>query len=184
MNIEGSCYCGGVRFSAESHTPYPYMHCYCSFCRKTSGSGGYGINIMAQADSLVIEGEANLLYHHGMEHDPETDELVENQNRRYFCRHCGSPLWAADPRWAPYIGLVVSVGSPLWAADPRWSEWIYPFASSINTALPRPPEIVHIMLDFAIPWIEIPSGKGHRHFKRYPDESILAWHQRHGLYAG
>jgi hypothetical protein len=163
MKIEGSCYCGAVRFSAESKTPYPYMRCYCSFCRKTSGSGGYGINIMAQAESLEIEGEANLLFHHGMEHDPETDELVENQNRRYFCRHCGSPLWAADP---------------------RWSEWIYPFASIVNTTLPRPPEVVHIMLDFAVPWIDIPVGEGHQHFKRYPDESILAWHQRHGLYKG
>jgi hypothetical protein len=163
MKIVGACYCGAVRFSAESHTPYPYMRCYCSFCRKTSGSGGYGINIMAQAKSLEIEGETNLLFHHGMEHDPETDELVENQNRRYFCRHCGSPLWAADP---------------------RWSEWIYPFASIVNTTLPRPPEVVHIMLDFAVPWIDIPVGEGHRHFKRYPDESILAWHQRHGLYEG
>jgi hypothetical protein len=161
MKIEGACYCGAVRFSAVSSTPYPYMRCYCSFCRKTSGSGGYGINIMAQADSMVIKDEANLHFYHGMEHDPKTDKRVENQNRRYFCRHCGSPLWAADP---------------------RWPEWIYPFASSITTNLPRPPEIVHIMLDFAASWVEIPSGKGHRHFKRYPDESILAWHQRHGLY--
>ena len=161
MKIEGSCYCGAVKFSAITHTPYPYMRCYCSFCRKTSGSGGYGINIMAQAESLVVEGEDNLAFHHGMEHDPKTDELVKNQNRRYFCRHCGSPLWAADP---------------------RWGEWIYPFASSIATDLPRPPEIVHIMLDFAVQWVEIPSGAGHRHFKRYPDESILAWHKRHGLY--
>ena len=99
MKIEGSCYCGAVRFAAVSHTPYPYLRCYCSFCRKTSGSGGYGINIMVQTDSLTVEGEDNLAFHHGMEHDPDTDELVENQNRRYFCRHCGSPLWAADPRW-------------------------------------------------------------------------------------
>lgn len=161
MKIEGSCYCGAVHFTAISHTPYPYMHCYCSFCRKTSGSGGYGINIMAQADSLIVEGEESLHFHHGMEHDPTTDKLVANQNRRYFCQHCGSSLWAADPRWA---------------------EWIYPFASAITTDLPRPPEVVHIMLDFAVPWVEIPSGTGHRHFQRYPDESILAWHKRNGLY--
>lgn len=137
------------------------MRCYCSFCRKTSGSGGYGINIMAKADSLVIKGEKHLLFHYGREHDPQTDELIENQNRRYFCRFCGSPLWAADPRWA---------------------ESIYPFASAVNTALPRPPEIVHIMLDFAASWVEVPSGKGHLHFNRYPDESILVWHKRHDLY--
>ena len=161
MNIEGSCYCGKVSFSALSHTPYPYMRCYCSFCRKTSGSGGYGINIMAQADSLIVQGQDNLAFHHGMQHDPVTDNLIPSDGKRFFCRQCGSPLWAADP---------------------RWPEWIYPYASAIDTLLPRPPEIVHIMLDFAVPWVEIPSGDGHYHFDRYPDESIEQWHKRHGLY--
>ena len=161
MNIEGSCYCGEVKFSAISHTPYPYMQCYCSFCRKTSGSGGYGINIMAQADSLNVQGQDNLVFHHGMQHDAETDELIPSQGKRYFCRQCGSPLWAADP---------------------RWPDWIYPYASAVNTPLPKPPEIVHIMLEFAAPWIEIPSGEGHHHFDRFPDESIEQWHKRHGLY--
>ncbi|MCG6887267.1 MAG: GFA family protein [Proteobacteria bacterium] len=161
MEIEGSCYCGAVKFSAISHTPYPYIRCYCSFCRKTSGSGGYGINIMAQAETLAVRGEKALVFHHGLQHDPSTDALVTSPGQRHFCRHCGSPLWTADP---------------------RWTEWIYPFASAIDSPLPRPPEVVHIMLEFAAPWVEVPAGENHRHFNRYPDESILAWHQRHGLY--
>lgn len=161
MEIKGSCYCGAVSFTVVSHTPYPYMRCYCSFCRKTGGSGGFGINIMAEASTLTVNDEENLSYHYGKEHDPKTDELVENKNRRYFCRQCGSPLWAADPRWA---------------------NWIYPFASSIDTPLPAPPEFVHIMLDFAPSWVDIPVGEAHRRFNRYPDESILDWHKRLGLY--
>lgn len=161
MKIEASCYCGAVSYTAISHTPIPYMRCYCSFCRKTSGASGYAINIMAQADSLAIKGRDSLAFHFGFEHDPETDILKQNQNRRYFCQQCGSPLWAADP---------------------RWPEWVYPFAGSINTTLPTPPEVVHIMLDFAAPWVEILQGDGHRHFPRYPDESIESWHKHHGLY--
>ncbi len=161
MQITGSCYCGAVRYRALSHTPCPYLRCYCNFCRKTGGSGGYGVNIMAEADSLQVEGEAALHYHHGREHDPVTDELKQNSNRRYFCRHCGSPLWSADRRWA---------------------QWIYPFAGAIDSPLPVPPEIVHIMLDFKAAWVELPAGAGHRHFRRYPDQSILEWHRRHGLY--
>ena len=161
MELEGSCFCKAVRFTATSHTPYPYMRCYCSFCRKTAGSGGFGCNIMAEADSLRIDGEKAPIFHHGREHDPNTDALIENENRRFFCPHCGSALWAHDP---------------------RWPQWIYPFAGAIDTSLPRPPEIVHIMLEFAASWVEIPHGEGHRHFRRYPDESILEWHQRHGLY--
>ncbi len=69
MEIEGSCYCGQVKFTAVSHTPYPYMRCYCSMCRKTAGGGGYSINIMAQADTFKVEGEA-----HAAVHDCWTDD--------------------------------------------------------------------------------------------------------------
>lgn len=162
MKLEGGCYCGSVNFSAMTHAPYPYMRCYCSFCRQTSGSGGYGINIIAEAESLSVSGETHIGLHHGKEHDEETDELKEGPGVRYFCRECGSPLWAADPRWA---------------------QWIYPYASAVQTPLPVPPETVHIMLDFKAPWVVVPSGQGHRHFARYPDESIIDWHRRHGLYS-
>jgi hypothetical protein len=162
MNIEGSCYCGRVRFRALSHTPYPYMRCYCSICRKSGGGGGYAINIMAEADSLEFEGGEHLHYHHGRVEDSQHPaQMVASPGKRYFCKHCGSAVWVADPRW------------------PRW---VYPFASAVDTALPAPPESVHIMLDFAAPWVQVPRGETHRHFQRYPDESILAWHKRHGLY--
>ena len=57
-----------------------------------------------------------------------------------------------------------------------------PGQETAPTVLPRPPETVHIMLEFAVPWAVIPSGEGHRQFDRYPDESIEQWHRRHGLY--
>ena len=46
MKLEGSCHCRAVKFTVTSHTPYPYMRCYCSICRKTAGGGGFAINIM------------------------------------------------------------------------------------------------------------------------------------------
>ena len=161
LKLEGGCYCKAVSFSVQSHTPYPYLRCYCSFCRMTSGSGGYGINIMAETKTLVISGEQSLGSYHGRYHDEDTDALKQSPGLRYFCRDCGCSLWAVDPRWA---------------------QWIYPYASAVHTPLPMPPESVHIMLDFKAPWVEVPAGDRHRHFDRYPDESILGWHQRHGLY--
>lgn len=165
MRIEGSCYCGAVRYSAVSRTPYPYMRCYCSICRKTAGGGGYAINIMAEADTLeVADAEGRLAFHHGGVDDPEQPgQTRESPGRRYFCNACGSALWVADP---------------------RWPQWIYPFASAIDSPLPVPPESVHIMLDFKAPWVEVPEGRGHRHFRRYPDEAIVEWHRRHGLLEG
>ena len=55
MRLKGSCSCGAVKFSLDSHTPYPYMRCYCSICRKTQGGGGYAINIMGETKSFKVE---------------------------------------------------------------------------------------------------------------------------------
>ena len=162
MEISGSCHCGKVRFTVISHTPYPYMRCYCGICRKTAGGGGYGINIMAQADSLMIDGEEQVTVYQARIDDPDMPGSTRTSSaRRHFCRHCGSALWVAHP---------------------EWPEWIYPFASAIDSPLPIPPEVVHIMLDFSAPWAEIPRGKSDRHFPRYPDEGILDWHKRLNLY--
>ncbi|UCB55137.1 MAG: GFA family protein [Thiotrichales bacterium] len=161
LKLEGSCYCKAVTFSVKSHTPYPYLHCYCEFCRSTAGSGGYAVNIMAQAKTMRVSGKKSLGIHHGMYNDDVTDELKQSPALRYFCHDCGSPLWIADP---------------------RWPQWVYPYASAVHTPLPVPPEKVHIMLDFKADWVEVPGGANHRHFARYPDESIVGWHHRQGLY--
>ncbi len=157
--LEGSCHCGAVRFSVVSHTPQPYMRCYCTICRKTAGGGGYAINLMADAKTLKLEGAENLSVYRarGTERDPQ--EL--SPARRHFCKHCGSALYVADP---------------------RWPDWIYPFASAIDTALPAPPERAHIMLDFKAPWVEAPGGAKDPEFNKYPDQSIEDWHRTRGLY--
>lgn len=160
MLLKGSCRCGAVRFAVESRTPYPYMRCYCGICRKTAGGGGYAVNIMAEAATLAVEGEENLSIWQAPARDTEEGGAGLSPARRHFCRHCGSALWVADP---------------------RWPQWVYPFASAIDTALPKPPETVHIMLDHAAPWVEAPSGAQDRHFARYPEEAIIDWHRRHGL---
>jgi hypothetical protein len=60
MRLEGSCRCGAISFSVDSHTPYPYQRCYCSICRKSAGGGGYAINIMGLADTLKVKGKSAL----------------------------------------------------------------------------------------------------------------------------
>ncbi len=162
MMLEGSCYCTSVRFRLASRTPYPYMRCYCSICRKTGGGGGYAINIMGQADTLeVTDEQGRLAFHQARVEDKgHPGRMVTSPGKRYFCTACGSALWVADP---------------------RWPEWVYPFASAIDTPLPVPPETVHIMLDFKAPWVAVAEGAGQHRFDRYPDEAIADWHKRWGL---
>lgn len=157
MLLEGSCHCGAVRFSVESHTPYPFMRCYCSICRKTGGGGGYAINIMGEAATLKVDGVAHIgIYHARM---PDGKGAIKRSNaQRHFCRECGSALYLSDD---------------------QWPQWVYPMASAIDTPLPKPPEVVSLMLDFAAPWAEVAPGQ---HFKEYPKESIEDWHKRHKLW--
>ena len=55
--LEGSCQCGGIQFTLDSHTPVPYQLCACSICRKVGGYSG-SVNLGGIADSLkVIKGK-------------------------------------------------------------------------------------------------------------------------------
>jgi hypothetical protein len=161
MQLEGSCHCGVVRFSLKSRTPYPYMQCYCTICRKTAGAGGYAINIMGEASSFRVTGEKNVTVYRARANEGADDiEQVLSPCQRHFCRVCGSALWVSDP---------------------RWPELIHPFASAIDTPLPKPPEHEHIMLESRAPWVEVPSGEYDRQFPEYPDDSIEEWHRQRSL---
>jgi hypothetical protein len=148
MQLKGSCHCGAVRFSLDSETPYPYMHCYCSICRKTAGGGGYAINIMGKADTFRKRGRTRVY------------RATRGGGERHFCPRCGSALW-------------------VW--DKHWPEWIYPFASAIDTPLPRSKERQHILLNSKANWVPVPRGSGEKRFREFPREAIIDWHRKRGL---
>jgi hypothetical protein len=159
MSLKGSCHCGAVTFEVKSHTPQPYMRCYCSICRKTAGGGGFAINIMGEARTLKVKGRKHLgVYRATLE---EGGVRMHSSARRHFCKHCGSALFIADP---------------------RWKKWVYPHASAIDAPLPVPVETAHIMLDSKSSWVQVPGGKRNRKFHEYPDQSIEDWHKARGVY--
>lgn len=86
-------------------------------------------------------------------------------NIRYFCSECGSHLYAYDKQWA---------------------EWVYPFASAIDTPLPElDPEtdVYSILLDSKANWVEAPEPNPENHaFKEYPDCSLEQWHKYNKKY--
>jgi hypothetical protein len=79
---------------------------------------------------------------------------------RHFCAKCGSALWVWDRKWA---------------------EWVYPFASAIDTPLPAPQERQHIMLDSKANWVAVPKGKREKRWREFPKEAIIDWHRKRGL---
>ena len=160
MRLEGSCHCGRVRFTVESPHPYPYNLCYCSICRKTAGGGGFAINLEALNDTLSVEGLENVTVYRALIRDSGTGQRAESPGKRHFCSRCGSALW-------------------VW--DPRWPELVHPFASAIDTDLPKPPERTHMMLDSCPPWVQVSKSTTDKEFDEYPDETLAEWHRRLGL---
>jgi len=159
MKLKGSCHCGAVSFTVNAPSPVPFMHCHCSICRKTAGGGGYAINLGADAKTMKVRGAQHLGRYHALLREPGKRTTRSKAERR-FCLECGSALW-------------------LW--DPRWPELIHPHASAIDTPLPKPPERVHMMYGSKANWCKVPRGKYDIHFDEYPEESLEAWHRRHGL---
>jgi hypothetical protein len=142
-----------VRFSVESHEPVPFMRCYCSICRKTAGSGGFAINLGGVNSTLKVEGREHLgVYRARM------DDGQHSTGQRHFCSLCGTALW-------------------LW--DPTWPELVHPHAGAVDTPLPEPPSVTHMMLGSKPDWVEAHVKPGDESFDEYPEESLADWHKRH-----
>ncbi|HWK48022.1 MAG TPA: GFA family protein [Stellaceae bacterium] len=159
MLLAGSCHCHAVRFRLVSAQPYPYQRCYCGVCRKTQGGGGYAVNLGGVAASLEVEGRENISIYHARI-DDDGHEYTSTAER-HFCSKCGSALWLFSP---------------------EWPDLIHPFASAIDTPLPTPPTLTHLMLRFKAPWVSIETyGPEDKRHDEYPKESLAAWHDRLGL---
>lgn len=160
LRLDGSCRCGAVRFSLDSHTPQPYQLCYCSICRKTAGGGGFAINLMGVAASLHVRGrEALAVFRCAM---PQKEgHLAPSSGQRNFCSRCAAALWLYDE---------------------TWPELIHPFASAIDSPLPVPPSRVHLMLADKPAWVTPVVGPDDQCFDGYPAQSIEEWHRARGLW--
>jgi hypothetical protein len=155
IRLEGSCRCGAVKFSVDSHTPYPYQRCYCSICRKSAGGGGYAINIMGDTATLKVEGRRAIRkWHAPIDGKPGSAE-------RSFCRQCGTVLWVGDE---------------------NWPDLLHPFANAIDTPLPKPPANVHLLLRDKADWVELQIGPDDERYDGFPSLSIEEWHKRRNLW--
>ena len=157
MKLKGSCHCQAVTFTFNSRYYYPYQLCYCSICRKTQGGGGFSINLSGEAATLKVRGKKNINIYRAKIKNPEDKRAIQSTAERNFCNLCGSALWLYSP---------------------EWPELIHPFASAIDTPLPKAPEKTHLMLEFKPLWVDMPYEKQDKKFRRYPKESIKDWHER------
>ena len=81
---QGACLCGAVEI--EIHGPISsIIHCHCSLCRKSSGTAFATNGFVQRADFKLVKGEAEL-----------SQFAFKPGRLRYFCRHCGSPVYSSN----------------------------------------------------------------------------------------
>ncbi|CAE6530718.1 unnamed protein product [Rhizoctonia solani] len=155
VELKGSCHCGAVNFKCLSNTPVPYqVSKFIRICRKVGGYMG-SVNIMGLTKSLSVEGESNV-----KSYSPKHSETGEPlTSKRFFCQNCGSMLWLHDP---------------------SWDEWIYPFASAIDTPLPKAEKTLAIMRSSCPDYVPVPEGSAV--LEKYNDEGIEQWHKSRGVW--
>lgn len=129
----------------------PYPYRRCYCVRCRKTAGGTG----AAANILA---QASSLRVDGA--DAVTEFAAPDTTRTRFCARCGTAL---------YLTLDAA------------PDFVYPFASAIDTPLPEPPERVHVFTAEAPAWARpLPSPADHA-TERNTRESIADWHRRHGL---
>ncbi|MGF1465466.1 MAG: GFA family protein [Sandaracinaceae bacterium] len=161
MHLRGSCHCQRVVFEVDCDCPVPFLHCYCSICRKTSGGAGCLVNLGGSYASLtILRGEGDVRAYRARVDAEDGAPGRPSEHRRYFCTYCGSHLWA-------------------WNAE--WPDLVHPVAAAIDTPLPEPPSRAHMMVRSAPPWARPSSGPGDSTHDGYPPFSLRSWHEARGL---
>ena len=80
--LNGSCLCGSVTFAVDP--PFKRMvHCHCSRCRKSTGTG-HATNLYVQPEQLRwLTGESSITRY---------NLPTAKSFGKWFCKECGSPV--------------------------------------------------------------------------------------------
>lgn len=91
--VRGSCLCGSVKYEIEAAPLFMY-HCHCAVCRAASGAS-YVTNVAYPAGAVNFTAGSDLLAAY---------ESSPGKNR-YFCSHCGSPIYSHGQSTKEFISI-------------------------------------------------------------------------------
>ena len=130
----------------------PYPYRICSCRRCRKTSGSIGAAANVIADASTMQLGGGVV--------PTRYEHPEEPVVLSFCGRCGSAL---------FLEIM------------PFPEWVYPFASAVDTPLPKPPEFVFVRTDERPEWSPAMGSPTDPSFEANTDESMVEWHRRLGL---
>lgn len=112
MQVNGSCHCGAISFTAEID-PSRVLVCHCTDCQVQTGSA-FRVFVPASIDQFAVQGEPTRYV-----------KVAENGARRVqaFCPQCGTPVFSMPPDGATHVMLRVGTLSQRAALRPSLQIW-------------------------------------------------------------
>ena len=86
IEITGGCLCGKVRYRLR-RAPSEIYFCHCGQCRKAQGTA-FAASVPVPADDFILTAGAEYLRTY----------RSSARKARYFCGHCGSPIYSQVDR--------------------------------------------------------------------------------------
>jgi hypothetical protein len=87
MKIDGGCYCGSVRYTAEGE-PLGALQCHCRECQYITGGNPNVIMVMPESGFRFLKGEPKSF--------TRTD--IADAVTRFFCPTCGTAIGTRSPK--------------------------------------------------------------------------------------
>ena len=94
--VQGSCFCGNVKFVVEAPTLF-CAHCHCSMCRRSHGAGFVTWFGVPYEQFSILSREQSLVHFQSSSH-----------GRRGFCGRCGSTIFCESEKHPERIDIVLA----------------------------------------------------------------------------
>jgi hypothetical protein len=131
MQVNGTCHCGAVSFTAEIDSGR-VMACHCTDCQVMSGSA-FRMVVVAPIEKFAVRGVIKSYV-----------KIADSGNRRaqVFCPECGTPLYATAPENPSSVSIrlgCVEQRAQLKPAVQIWQHSALPWLSEL-ASVPGSPE--------------------------------------------
>ncbi len=113
MNVEGSCHCGQVSFTAEID-PGAVRICHCTDCQTFSGSA-FRVSVHTPAAKFMLRTGNPKIY----------IKTAENGRQRAqgFCPECGTSIYSTDAHEPKFYGIRVGTLKQRAELKPKSQIW-------------------------------------------------------------
>lgn len=114
MTMTGQCLCGQIKYEIKSSQKMMGI-CHCKNCQRQAGSAFSTLAAVSRSDFNFTAGQPTLY--------SDSDTNSGNTVKRYFCGHCGSPIYSAISSKAETLHVKAGTLDDTSGFNPQYNIW-------------------------------------------------------------